>query len=526
MTPAVLRRRPAFVALAAVALAAATALFVSVFASGGDDGPPSADAAKFAPRGTLVWANVSTNTDRAAVARATKLLGRFGSWEALRDGILQRLSGSADPVSVDDVSEWLGDEAALALVDTGGATAGSLVVVSVRDEDKARDFLDEGVAKKARSTYLGTQIDTYGSVSVAIKDGHLLIGQDPTVRGALDRAAGRGANLTQDPVYRRATAGQPDDRVAEAYASADGLRRVLLPQGGVAGTLAALLQTDGLEGVGLSLVPEEDGARIRVHSALRPGTRTARPFKPSLLDAVPEDAIAYLGTRGIGDALGDLLLSAVGGTSSNGLGGVLGRLRSALAKETGGALQRDLLALLEGEVAVAALEGSGGAQLALVTDVRDATRTGGVLRRLQEPLAKLLTVRGEAAPTWRTQDVGDRVTATTLTFPNGTQLSYAIVRGRLIFATGLDALQKVARTNGGLARSERLDEMGESRPGEVTSLGLLDFSQLLELGEQTGLSESRAYLAARDDLRKIRAVGVRSHGDEGETTAEILLSIP
>jgi hypothetical protein len=60
----------------------------------------------------------------------------------------------------------------------------------------------------------------------------------------------------------------------------------------------------------------------------------------------------------------------------------------------------------------------------------------------------------------------------------------------------------------------------------VTSLGFLDFSQLLELGEQTGLNDNRAYLAARDDLRRVAAVGFHSRVREGETTAEILLSIP
>ena len=64
------------------------------------------------------------------------------------------------------------------------------------------------------------------------------------------------------------------------------------------------------------------------------------------------------------------------------------------------------------------------------------------------------------------------------------------------------------------------------RPEKVGTLGFLDFSQLLELGEQTGLNDSRAYLAARDDLQKIRAAGVHSSGSEEETTAEILLSIP
>ncbi len=68
--------------------------------------------------------------------------------------------------------------------------------------------------------------------------------------------------------------------------------------------------------------------------------------------------------------------------------------------------------------------------------------------------------------------------------------------------------------------------MLSGRPDEVGSLGFLDFSQLLELGEQTGLNDSRSYLAARDDLRKVRAIGVRSSGGEGSSTAEILLSIP
>lgn len=523
------RRRTALVLGAAAVLAVTTVVFVLAVGRGGaSDGPPASGAVRFAPRGTLVWLHVSTDGDRRAVARARELLGRFSSWEALRDGLLQRLSGRADAVSQDDVEPWLGDEAALALVDTGGRTAGSLVVVGVDDEGAAREFLDEGSAVSSQSAYRGTRLSTYGAVTVAITDDHLLIGQDATVRAALDRAAGRGApGLADDPVYRRAVKDLPSDRVADAYVSRDGLRRVLMPQPGVLGTVASLLDQPGLQGAAASLVPEEGRVRLRVRSALAPGAEPAASFTPKLLDAVPEDAVAYLGSRGIGETLGNLLLSAAGGASSGEAASVLGRLRTELGKQTGGALQRDLLSLLDGEVAVTALKaGDAGTQLALVTEVRDATRTGGVLRRLQEPIAKLLTVEGEAAPTWSTKPLGDRLTASTLTLASGAQLSYAITGGRLVFATGTDAIRQVASADGGLADSDRLDEMGESRPGEVTSLGLLDFSQLLELGEQTGLRESRAYLAARDDLRKIRAVGVRSHGDEGETTAEILLSIP
>ncbi len=71
-----------------------------------------------------------------------------------------------------------------------------------------------------------------------------------------------------------------------------------------------------------------------------------------------------------------------------------------------------------------------------------------------------------------------------------------------------------------------LDDVLGDRPDRVGTLGFLDFSQLLELGEQTGLNDSRAYLRVRDDLRKITAIGVSSSSGEGESTAEILVSIP
>jgi hypothetical protein len=60
----------------------------------------------------------------------------------------------------------------------------------------------------------------------------------------------------------------------------------------------------------------------------------------------------------------------------------------------------------------------------------------------------------------------------------------------------------------------------------VTSVVFLDFSQLLRLGEQTGLNDSRAYLAVKADLAKVRSVGASSTGSGEDTTTEIRISIP
>jgi hypothetical protein len=65
-----------------------------------------------------------------------------------------------------------------------------------------------------------------------------------------------------------------------------------------------------------------------------------------------------------------------------------------------------------------------------------------------------------------------------------------------------------------------------SHPQRVTSLLFLDFTQLLSLGEQTGLARSARLRALRADLDKIRAIGLDSTSGEADSTAELYLQIP
>jgi hypothetical protein len=518
------------VAGAALALVLAGLTFLAVRAFGGGEDPPAFGAAAMAPSGALVFVHLSTDAERGATERAVDLAKRFDAYERIRDGILQRLAGTEQDVRVRDVAPWLGDEVALTLVDAGQATAGSLVIAKVTDEAKARKFLERNPRRSAVRRYKGDRIDEFGTLNVAFKKRYMLIGQSLTVQRALDQANGRGAPLSKDPTYRRAMKGAPADRVATAYVTVAGLRRLLVPQGDVLGSLAVLLDTPALEGVAVSAVAEDDRLRIRAHSALdaaaqkRAGLST-RTFEPDLLDAAPQNTLAFLGVNGVSGALGNLVTAAAGGASAGGVGPLLQRLRTELGKQTGGALERDLLALFEDEVAVVVTKATPAPTLALVTKTGDENRTAAVLKRLQQPLAKLLTPAGEAAPRWRADDLGGGVSAQTLATPTGAEVTYAVFDGRLVLGTGPDAIRRIKDADDDLSDAETFKSV-ETRSEKVTSIGFLDFSQLLELGEQTGLNDSRAYLAARDDLRKVRAIGFSSHGDEGETTAEILLSIP
>jgi hypothetical protein len=106
------------------------------------------------------------------------------------------------------------------------------------------------------------------------------------------------------------------------------------------------------------------------------------------------------------------------------------------------------------------------------------------------------------------------------------ELSYAVFDGKLVVSTSLDGIRAVRERKTSLADNDSFRAALGDRPREVTSLVFLDFSELLRLGERTGLSDSRAYLAVRDDLRRVNAVGASASGDEDESTTEISIEIP
>ena len=507
MSQAVRQRRLGLLVLAAVlGLGLIAAAVNAAFGGGGGDEPPKTEAAAIAPSNTLVFVGISTDGERPAVDRASDLLGRFGGYEARRDALLKRLSGGDQEVDVErDVEPWMGDEAALALTESGTATAGSLILIEVDDEAKARKFLARNPRKPQRNEYKDEVIEQYGGVAVAFKGGWMFVGQDGPVQAALDRTNKRGRTLAQDPVYRRVTEDLPEGRVATAYTSAAGLQRLLIPQGDVVGGLAGFLDQPGMQGIGISLEAREDGARMLVKTAFGKGADRQQAFEPKLVGDVPEGALAYFGVRGVSGALGNLVGQAAGSA-----GTVLSRLREEL----------------KGEVALVIERATPAPILTIISGTDDEQRTIRTLRELQDPLAKLVTPQGGRTPKWGTEEIGDGVSARTLKLETGGALAYAVFDDRLVVSTSTAGIRNVKDADGSMEDAATFEDVLGQRPDEVSSLGFLDFSQLLELGEQTGLNDSRAYLAAREDLKRIRAVGISSSGGGEESTAEILLSIP
>lgn len=522
-TPPVLRDRRALVGLLALVVAAVVA-FVAL--RGGDDAPPSADAAGLVPASALAYLHVSTDGDREAVRRGLSLLRRAGA----EDGASRQLSGllsarEGQPVDfARDVRPWLGDEAALAITGGRGTTAGSLLLLSVADEAKARDFLSRNGGRARRSDRRGTEVSTFQSGAVAaFVDGFLAIGQRATVNAAIDLAAGEGRALADAQLYRDATAGQPDGRVLDGYATVDGIRRLLAPQQGLLGLAGAMLDQPGLRAAGIAVTAEQKTARLSARQVLDPRGRRAPPsFTPSLTNSVPRRALAYAGFTSVERAVP--LLFGLGGVGGGGVSDTAALVREAgrLLEASGVSFARDVLPLFGREVAVAVVDAGGTPAVALLARVGDAGRTATALRNLEPAIARLFAPEGAEAPAFADGSAGG-VATRALVAGDGAEIHYAVHDGTLALSTSPAALAAVLRPDGSIADNPDYKAVIPDSQSELTSIVFFDFSQLLSIFEPLGLTGASGLFA---DLQSVRAVGLTSMSGEAQSTAELTFEIP
>src|SRR5436305_471005 len=136
---------------AAIGLLALVAVIVAVALGGGDT--PATGAAELVPGNALIYVHLSTDASRQAVRQALAVSRRLPDSPLLLAAVTNRLgtllSGSSNAL-VDfptQVRPWLGKEAAFAVLDSTTASAGSLIVLDVRNRSRARDFLASQAAQ-------------------------------------------------------------------------------------------------------------------------------------------------------------------------------------------------------------------------------------------------------------------------------------------------------------------------------------------------------------------------------------------
>jgi hypothetical protein len=270
------------------------------------------------------------------------------------------------------------------------------------------------------------------------------------------------------------------------------------------------------------------------HSALDPALvhlrdRRTAEFSPSLTSELPAGATLLLDVNGLAQAAPRILAAGSVAGFAGAVAPLLSRLGRALAAE--GVDVHGALSLFSGETAVAVTPGSsasgGSPALVIVTRTRDESRARSPLAALELPLAQLFPAPASGpgvAPEFYDRTVAG-ITAHQLSLTPGLNLDYAVFDGLVVVSTSLDGIAGVALHEHALPADPAYRLALAGSPAHVSSLLFLDFSQLLSLGEQTGLISGTRYRLLRPDLEKVRAVGLVSTGGESDSTAELTLQI-
>ncbi len=533
--------RPGFVLAGAAAVLLLAAVVAFALSGTGQDLPPTG-AASIVPSDALAYINLSIDSSRPAVRQEMALIKRFPSYPLASAAVLTRLTeivgGGKAADFASDVKPWLGNEVAVAFLNTRSSAAGSLILLDVSDQSRARAFLTKSGATP-NSAYRGVRLLRYRTGTELAFVGHYLaLGQGASVRAAIDVATGAAPSLEKNPAYVRASSTEPTDRVLDAYASAAGVQRILVSRGGLLGALGVLLYQPALDGTAISVTPVTGGVQVLIHSALSPalkrlGGAPTPPFRPTLQADAPTGATLFLDTDGLGNAAPQVFKAAAAAGIAGRIGPLLQRLGDALAAE--GVSPRSIVSIFSGETAVAVLPGGTGASgssrppaVIIIARTNDEAKTRATLASMEVPLAQLFAAPASGpgqAPEFNDIQV-DGVTAHQLSLTPGLQLDYAVFDGRVVVSTSRDGIAAVVSHQRAIATDPEFRTTLATRPPRVSSLLFLDLSQLLSLGEQTGLTPSGRFRALTPDLERVRGVGMDSSSGEADTTAELYLQIP
>ncbi|MGB8877536.1 MAG: hypothetical protein WCD11_14515, partial [Solirubrobacteraceae bacterium] len=325
-------------------------------------------------------------------------------------------------------------------------------------------------------------------------------------------------------------ASEPAGRVLDAYLPAAGVTRLLSARGGVAGAIGLLLDRPGVVGSAISVSATSGSppslAQVLVHSVMsaraKPGGST---FTPTLQTVLPTGSTLMLDVRDLRRVAPELLnAGALAGIGAN-VGPLLDRLGAALTAQ--GVNVRSVLSVFDGETAVALSPGPSPALL-IVARVRNQAAAQGELASLEGPLTTLFAPSSGAAAGQVPELADTQVGGTTVhevQLGPGLQVDYGVFDGLAVVSTSLQAIDGVAQRSHALSDEAAYHAVVPAGSGQVSSLLFGDFTNLLSLGAQTGLTSGTRTRELLPDLSKVRAIGLSSASGENDTTTEMTFEI-
>lgn len=533
----------------ALALGVLAALLVIVFlavpalpcgAPGGDVCPPADDTIALVPDDALAYLHVNVDPGTEQYDNASAIADRVPTIAGqLTSRLLDRLPGPRGrPADYDrDVQPWFGGQAALALIPAGVRAAEEVQLLQVSDAEGAKKFAESiatGTPKTTDYRDVSLSVDGRGLATAQV-GGFLAIGRASGVREVIDAqsgAAGTGS-LEDEPAATAALDALPDERLADAYLSPDGIDRLIGNPRGPLATLDAAVDPGASDGAALALVTTGSGIEVDIRSELDAARAKAQPgffasfppFDPSLTGSLPSDTLAYLGMADPGKTLVSLIEQA--SADQPGLAAAVASLVKRVKQLGKVDLETDLLPSLGSEAAFAlqpAAGGSGVPYLEFLSSGIDAERADRALASLQAPIVEALNPTTGQAPAFSEHKVGD-VTAHSVQLSPTVDLTYAIAGTILLVATDPAAVKQLTAENGGLSDDDAFREATDGLTSSVSLLAYLNLSGLLTLGEQAGLAQDPAYAAFAPELHKLTGLGVAVRESPTELATEVRLIV-
>jgi hypothetical protein len=502
----------------AVAVLVVGAVVLVASLAGGNDEPRGDEAARLVPRNALVYGHATVEPNSDQWRFAGEVVRKLPTLRRLRERALRSLSGGDRPLDFDTaVRPWIGDEAAIALL-PDGRRASSLILVRVADQARAREFL-RGAGRPRERRHRGVTVRSYGTLATAFVGNFLAIGRPEHVRAAIDTRG--GGSLGADSLFRSAVRKlEADDPIAYAYASQNGVSRLLRQQGGLVARVGGLLERPGLRAAAASVRAGANGLRASVSSLLIPAAGDPPAFEPTLTAEIPAATIAYVGARGLDEIFDQLARVGAAGSVER----VLGRELGTVGRRT---LLRAVKPLLGRESALVVSPPASLPVISLVVANTSRKEGGDVVVALQPLLAQLLRAPSGAAqvPTLVPRRIAG-VEAVTLRVSPSLELTYAAFDDKLVVSTSPEGVRRL-RTGGRSLEDNPVFAPGLrgflSRPSSVV---FLDLRRLTALAERAGLGDTPDYRAVQRDIARIGAVSVVTATERSSQTAEIFLEVP
>lgn len=289
----------------------------------------------YLPATTLVYLDARLDLPGDQGQQVAGFLSRFPGFAdqsalpAKLDDIMTRLvhAASNDKVDYDSqVKPWFGGQVAIALTHLPGgtgskATAGSLVLFSVRDQAAARVAVDAilketGTSVTASEVYRDVSIQVLAGppaasgAALAITPDMLLVGRSAAdLKAALDLHAGSGSSLAGSSSFTAALAGLRTDRLGTLFVDVPGLTEAAEAAAATAGPAASLLSTlpRPVGAVAGELHAEGNRLVASFRAAKGPDAPSLSSRTSEVASHVPSDAVVYLESHDTGQLFHDAI---------------------------------------------------------------------------------------------------------------------------------------------------------------------------------------------------------------------------